>query len=1179
MRIKELGLVAFGLFSDYRIDLAGNRGLTLIYGLNEAGKSTVLRAIQDFLYGIPLRSPDAYFHPAGDLRIQAVLETAAGGELKLARRKGKKNTLLDEEGLPVEEDVLRRLLGSIDREAYALMFGMNHHSLRRGGEELLRGKGALGEALFEAASGMGGMRELFQELEQEAGDLFKPAGTRPPMNANIREYNEAKKKVAELSLAPRKWRELEEEYLEQKKKVEQLRELERSLNRDRTRIVRLMKTLPLAARRDENMEEITLLGRLPLLAQDFREKYQELSGKRSDAVRDLEKAEEEKRSLEADLGTIIIPEGLLEHAGEISALQERLDTYRNCRKRVPALEGEITGLEHEAAVLLRRVKPSCPSLEEAESMRLPLAAVEEINHLAESYPLLAQELAVRQDRIRELQRELEEQAAERAKYGPRKDAGGLSKALNRARKRGSLEGELKRVRTEMADREQGLTAALGALGLYKGTLQQLPALPLPLMETVRKFETNFKALQDRLHWIDEHMAGEESKLAGYREQPAGEKQGGEVGEEGLEEARKVRQYGWHLVRRAWLEGKRDEQEEQSFCGGHPLHLAYERAVVRADSLADMLRREAGRAERGTILQEEINRCRERMERLTAEKKAKIEEKEELARQWAAAWEKCGITPLTPPEMLTWLQRCREILGGLEQLSESGRRERELVQAAAAHREEVHRELLKLGEAGAEDGETLEALLDRAQGISEKYIDAAGRLQSAAEAHRKTEKELESARRQGGEAEKALVDWQNKWSRSMAAAGLPGETAAKAAAAYLRQLEELFQKKEELERRRIDRDESKRYMADFEGRLQKLAAGLAPDLLEMPADHAAAQLQERVNGALRSRERRVSLQGQIERTEKTLRGSKKALAEAESGIGELLRQAQCPAERDLPEVIEKRERQKELRRELDSLEKQLLDHGGGLSLEQIAEESRGVDGDALPGRLEEIEQRLKENRAAQDELNRTFGVTENRYREKIGGSGMEALERAEEAQGLLARLRVQTEEYLRLRLASMVLRRSIDRYREENQSPVIRLAGQLFARLTGGSFSGLEIDFDEKDNPVLQGLRSAKRKVAVEGMSDGTLDQLYLSLRLASLERYLEQNEPLPFILDDLLVNFDDPRAAETLKVLDEFADRTQVLFFTHHRSLAELARKAAPRSKTITLDREQREMNLFPDTP
>lgn len=1165
MRIKELGLLAFGLFSDYRIDLAGSGGLTLIYGLNEAGKSTVLRAIQDFLYGIPLRSPDAYLHPAGELRIQAVLETAAGGELRLTRRKGRKNTLLDEEGLPVEEDVLRQLLGAIDREAYTLMFGMDHRSLRRGGEELLRGKGALGEALFEAASGMGGMRELFRELEQEAGELFKPTGTRPPLNANIREYNEARKKVAELSLAPRKWGELEEEYLEQKKKVEELRELERGLNRERSRTGRLMKTLPLVARREENRGEIASLGRLPLLAQDFGERYRELAGRRSEAARDLKRAEEEKGSLEAELETIIVPEELLKHAGEIAALQERLDTYRNYGKRVPALEGELAGLEQEALALLRRIKPSFNSLEEAESLRLPLTALEEIGHLAESYPLLSQEWAGRQERVRELKRGLAEQAAARAGCGPRKDVGELDKVLNRARKRGPLEGERKRLRSEMAEAEQRLTAGLGALGLWEGELRQLPALPLPLMETVRKFEADFKALQDRLDRLDDHMAGEESKLAGYREQLAGEGPGGEVGPGELEEARKSRQQGWHLVRRAWLEGKREQREEQSFSGGYPLHLAYERAVVRADSLADTLRHEAGRAGRSTILQEEIKRCRERMGRLSAEKKAGLGEKAELAREWAATWDKCGIRPLTPPEMLAWLQRSREILGGLERLAESGRRERELAQAAAAHREEVGRELLKLGEAGAESGETLEALLDRAQEISGKHLEGARKLQSAEEAYGKIEGELAGARRQKDDTGRALAGWQEKWSRSLAGAGLPGETAAKTAAAYLKLLEELFQKKDELKRKQVERDEAGRYMADFEGRLQGLAAGLAPQLLEMPADHAAAQLQERVSGALRNRARRESLQGQIARLEETLLESKEALAGARSGIGELLQQAECPGERELPEVIEKGERQKELRRELDSLEKQLLDHGGGLSLERIVEESRGVDGDALPGKLEEIEQKLGENRAAQDELNRTFGVTESRYREKIEGSSMEALERAEEAQGLLARLRMQTEEYLRLRLASLVLRRSIDRYREENQSPVIRLAGRLFARLTGGSFSGLEIDFDEKDNPVLQGLRPAGGKLAVEGMSDGTLDQLYLSLRLASLERYLEQNEPLPFILDDLLVNFDDPRSAETLQVLDEFAEKTQVLFFTHHRSLAELAQKTVPRSRIITL--------------
>ncbi|MEG3071539.1 MAG: hypothetical protein RQM92_12550 [Candidatus Syntrophopropionicum ammoniitolerans] len=73
------------------------------------------------------------------------------------------------------------------------------------------------------------------------------------------------------------------------------------------------------------------------------------------------------------------------------------------------------------------------------------------------------------------------------------------------------------------------------------------------------------------------------------------------------------------------------------------------------------------------------------------------------------------------------------------------------------------------------------------------------------------------------------------------------------------------------------------------------------------------------------------------------------------------------------------------------------------------------------------------------------------------------------------------------------------------------------------------------------------------------------MRLASLERYLAQNEPLPFILDDLLVNFDDVRAAETMKVLGEFARKTQVLFFTHHLSLVELAERVIPQVNKVTL--------------
>jgi uncharacterized protein YhaN len=136
---------------------------------------------------------------------------------------------------------------------------------------------------------------------------------------------------------------------------------------------------------------------------------------------------------------------------------------------------------------------------------------------------------------------------------------------------------------------------------------------------------------------------------------------------------------------------------------------------------------------------------------------------------------------------------------------------------------------------------------------------------------------------------------------------------------------------------------------------------------------------------------------------------------------------------------------------------------------------------------------------------------------------------------------------------MLLRREIERYRVSHQGPLLSRASALFTQLTLGSYARLETDYNEKDQPVLVGVRTDGGHVGVEGMSDGTRDQLYLSLRLASLEHYLAHNEALPFIVDDILIQFDDYRAKAALQVLAEISTKTQVIFFTHHRRLAELA--------------------------
>ncbi|HEX2645322.1 MAG TPA: hypothetical protein VHU81_20155, partial [Thermoanaerobaculia bacterium] len=122
-----------------------------------------------------------------------------------------------------------------------------------------------------------------------------------------------------------------------------------------------------------------------------------------------------------------------------------------------------------------------------------------------------------------------------------------------------------------------------------------------------------------------------------------------------------------------------------------------------------------------------------------------------------------------------------------------------------------------------------------------------------------------------------------------------------------------------------------------------------------------------------------------------------------------------------------------------------------------------------------------------------------------------------------------------------------------QAPLLRRGGELFQALTLESFAGLQTDFDGTDEPVLVGVRPGGQKVRVEAMSEGTRDQLYLALRLATLEKYLAHSEPLPFVVDDILINFDDRRSLATLKVLSDLAKKTQVILFTHHERMKEMA--------------------------
>src|SRR3954447_20948513 len=114
MRIAQLHLIAYGPFRGLDLDFSAP-GLHMVFERNEAGKSTTLRAITGLLYGIDAKTPDAHVHKFADLRIAGVLEDASGDRVRVVRRKGNTNTLLNDREQPLDESVMKKLLASVSK--------------------------------------------------------------------------------------------------------------------------------------------------------------------------------------------------------------------------------------------------------------------------------------------------------------------------------------------------------------------------------------------------------------------------------------------------------------------------------------------------------------------------------------------------------------------------------------------------------------------------------------------------------------------------------------------------------------------------------------------------------------------------------------------------------------------------------------------------------------------------------------------------------------------------------------------------------------------------------------------------------------------------------------------------------------------------------------------------------
>jgi uncharacterized protein YhaN len=143
------------------------------------------------------------------------------------------------------------------------------------------------------------------------------------------------------------------------------------------------------------------------------------------------------------------------------------------------------------------------------------------------------------------------------------------------------------------------------------------------------------------------------------------------------------------------------------------------------------------------------------------------------------------------------------------------------------------------------------------------------------------------------------------------------------------------------------------------------------------------------------------------------------------------------------------------------------------------------------------------------------------------------------------------DYARLHVARTLLRRGLERFAEDEQAPLLQAASTHFRVLTGGHYVRLAEEPGEKGAAALAARLANGETCSMDRLSEGTRDQAFLALRLATMQA-MSGERRLPFLADDLLVQFDDGRAMAALRLLASLPD-VQTILFTHHRHVAEMA--------------------------
>jgi uncharacterized protein YhaN len=1135
-------------------------GITVIHGPNEAGKSTLLRAIRFLLLGDEKTAAGkraAALAGGEGPSVRAVVELGSGSQIEIQRRKSKPGWTgrLLPSGDEVGEDWFMGALGHPDASLFRNVFAFSLDELARGRDTLE--KGHLGGLLF--GSGLGGMIQpstLLEGLEEERARFFKERGQQQSVPLKLARIDGLKAELRGSTTTSEELERLDRAIEAKVQSAADARAALQSLEQERARLAALASALePFAEWRAAKNELATLTAAGPVtpLPASARLDMERARTARAQAAEEIDREEAARPAIERELQTLVFDRRLLDAAADIDALDRARSAYveaaRELLSRAADREALLRKIERrleELAPNLGLVRLRELSIPKEMSARLSAAAAElqRLDREAREAGAIAKASRAERDALER----------ERAALPPAADTTKLRAWLHEATENLALRERLDSLDADVVRLKRSEAILLAKLDPPPPGND--PALaPLPRSEEIDAFDRYLAEHEDKLRHADREIARSEEALAAIRRDLAELTATGSVPTEGdLVAARDRRALGWQLVRQA-LESQSEGHSEEDFAAfveGRSLPDAFENAILDADDVADRLRLHADAVTRRAQKEAAEAQLEDELVRLVEARNAAIAEESSARAAWIDLWRPSNLVPRGPAVMRSWLSDRERWLTTSEQL-----RDAQNARMTLAEKLDTcvtrGRSLLRV------DGE-LVALRAEAERRTNRERDRESAEARIASAHARAEEQIARAETATGEREAEREAAEAEFARVWAALDLGVSVAANVALQLLDDLVRLrdgwLETEDEHERRERNLEANqKAFVSRLDGVLAKL--GRAREAASVDAD--VAMLRERLDEARNASRRERELSERLARIQADCDRRRALVERSEAALRSLYEAAAVTNDIALEEVIERAEHAAKLGHVIAESERALARARGAYTLDALLEAAAGASSDALASDLRALEgRRQAESTTLEQHLEELARLRAERAR--LDGSGRAAALLSDLA-GERAALRNDVERYAVLTLAKAVLEQSIEEFERANQPALVEEASRLFAEMTGGRYA--RVRATAKREIFVE--RADGERRSPEELSTGTNEQLFFALRLAYVTLYGTRAEPLPVVLDDILVNFDRQRTAATLAALGTFGARTQVLLFTCHPHIVDLAREALPGARILGL--------------